>query len=339
MRLKYSKVREYGRHGNFPIFGFVEHDPGFAFDGKPAMGLTLTDHFIYGGLRSIDGLKYFSFIRHFNNQGALGFSAFEADIDECGEYSNFRFKLDSKKAYLGAAQANQKNGVWGVRDLFDGRPRFEVRAWTEGASWYERDLVDLSGEAAGTVSQICNPDFAAPLVYNSRCIRVQGVFLGLNVDGWLQMDNAFLPNGGCWFNSDYHKGIQAASTNFATEYEDGAIDHGTMICGRENYNTFCVESSDRDPIVVIAPDIEIQLDDNEYPIRVSVDAGGGEVWEWRRLPGDNAKIPSSTMEKAPRWIQGRFARRGETRKVVSADGWLECYKHSLDQRCATQADR
>lgn len=331
-RVKYESIRSYGRFGHQPVFGFVEPDPGFAFDGKRVMGLTLTDHFIYGGLRSVDGSKYFSFIRHYSNQGALGFSVFEADCDARGQPSDFRFNPDSTKAYLGAALTNQKDGRWGVKDLFDGKPRFEIRAWPEGASWFERGLVDLTAAAAGTVSQICNPDFEAPMVYNSRCVRASGMFMGYEVEGWLQMDNAFLSDGGCWFNSVYHQGIQAASTNFAVEYDDGAIDHGTMICGKENYNIFCVESSDRDPLIVFDPEIVIELDDNEYPIRVSVDAGGGEAWEWQRLSGGNAKIPSTTVENAPRWIQGHFSRRGETRQVTSADGWLESYKHSLDHR-------
>lgn len=331
-RVENSKVRSHGNFGHQALVGFVEPDPGFAFDGKRAMGLTLTDHFIYGGLRSLDGSKYFSFIRHYNNQGALGFSVFEAAVNDQGQHTDFRFNPNSTKAYLGAALTNQQEGVWGVRDLFAGSPRFEVRAWSSGASWFERDLVDLKAKAAGTISQICNPDFESPLVYNSRCVRAEGVFMDYDVEGWLQMDNAFLPDGSCWFNSVYHQGIQAASTNFVTEYEDGAFDHGTMICGKENYNIFCVESSDGDPVVVFAPEISIELDDNEYPISVIVDAGEGDVWEWKRLLGSGAKIPSTTVENAPRWIQGFFTRRGETRKVRRADGWLESYKHTLENR-------
>ena len=201
-RVKNAKIRPYGHYGHQPVFGFVEPDPGFAYDGKRAMGLTLTDHFIYGGLHSLDGETYYSFIRHYNNQGALGFSVFDADRDDKGHYSDFRFNKDSVKAYLGAALTNQVDGRWGVRDLFEGRPRFEVRAWDGGASWFERGLVDLSADAAGTISQLCNPDFNLPLVYNSRCVKARGTFMGKEVEGWLQMDNAFLPDGGCWFNSE-----------------------------------------------------------------------------------------------------------------------------------------
>ena len=328
-RVKNARTRPHGRFGHQPVYGFVEPDPGMAFDGKRLMNLTLTDHFIYGGLHSVDGERYFSFYRHYNNQGALGFSAFEASLDNKGHYSDFRFNRKSTETYLGAALTNQSDGKWGVRDMFDGSPRFEIRAWADGATWFERDLIDLTAEAVGSLAQICNPDSASPLVYNTRCVRARGTFLGHEVEGWLQMDSAFLPDGSCWFNSDYHNGIQAASTNFVTEYDDGAIDRGILICGQEGFNAFGVESTDRDTIVVFAPDIEVELDDNEYPIRFSVDTGEGEVWDWQRLPGNKAKIPSTTVEKAPRWIQGRFTRRGETRAVNSADGWLESYKHSL----------
>lgn len=332
LRLKNRKVRPYGQHGYHPVFGFVEPDPGFGFDGKLTMGLPLTDHFIYGGLRSIDGAKYFSFFRHYSNQGALGFGAFEATRDENGHDSDFTFVKDAKKAFLGATLTNQReDGVWGTRDIFDGDPRFEVRAWPEGASWFERDLVDLKAEAAGTVSQICIPDAKSPLVYNTRCVKAHGTFMGHEVEGFLQMDGVFLSEGSCWFNSQYYKSIQSAWTDFATEYEDGAIDHGMMICGKDGFNAFCVESTDREPVVVYDPDIEIEFDENEYPISFSVNAGEGEFWDWKRLPGNKAKVPSNGVENAPRWIQGYFTRRGETRAIKSADGWVESYCGRLEQ--------
>ena len=174
------------------------------------------------------------------------------------------------------------------------------------------------------------PDGESALVYNTRRVGARGTFLGHEVEGWLQMDNVFLPDACSWFNSVYYKSIQCAWTDFATEYDDGAIDHGVMILGKEGFNAFCVESSDRDPVVVFSPDIEVELDDNEYPIRFSVDAGNDEVWDWRRLPGNKAKIPPTNIKDAPRWIQGYFTRRGETRSVKSADGWVESYKRCLD---------
>lgn len=329
-RLQHAKIRPHGRHGYQTVFGFVEPDPGFAFDGKRVMGLPLTDHFIYGGLRSLDGKKYFSFYRHYNNQGALGFAVFEADCDTQGNYSDFSFAKQAAGAYSGAALTHQVDGIWGARDISNGDPRFEVRAWPEGASWFERDLVDLKAEAAGTIAQICVPDSESPLVYNTRCVRARGNFLGYEVDGWLQMDNAFLPDACCWFNSIYYKSIQGAWTDFGTEYDDGAIDHGVMICGKEGFNAFMVESTDREPVVVQNPDIEVELDNNEYPLRFSVDAGDGEIWDWQRLQGGNAKIPPTNIKNAPRWIQGYFVRRGETRKVTSADAWVESYKRGVE---------
>lgn len=333
-RIKNPKVRSYGSYGYQAVVGFVEADPGFAFDGKRVMGLPLTDHFIYGGLRSLDLKKYFSFYRHFSNQSAMGFAVFEADCDEQGHHSDFRFVKQATSAYTGAGLANQCDGIWGARDLAAGARRFEVRAWAEGASWFERDLADLTATAAGAITQISVPDGESPLVYNTRCVRAQGRFMGHEVEGWLQMDNVFLPDAGCWFNSVYYKSVQCAWTDFGTEYDDGAIDHGVMICGKEGFNAFSVESSDRDPVVVFNPDIEVEFDDNEYPIRFTVDAGEGEIWEWQRLPGNKARIPPTNIENAPRWIQGYFTRRGETRAVTSADAWVESYKRGLEQLLA-----
>ena len=84
-------------------------------------------------------------------------------------------------------------------------------------------------------------------------------------------------------------------------------------------------------MVVLDPQFEVEFGDNEYPIRFSGDAGNGEVWDWTRPPGNQARIPSTTIENSPRWTQGRFIRRGETRELKSADGWLESFKHRLDE--------
>ena len=331
MRLKDAKVRPYGRHAFQPVFGFVEPHPGLGFDGQRIMGVGANAHFIFGGFRSLDGDKYFSFVRHYNNHGALGFTAFEADTDAQGEDSDFRFDKRSTLGYQGAALADQRDGKWGVRDIFNGAPRFEVRASPSEVRWIERDLVDVTAEALGSVVQICVPDAKWPLVYNTRSVRARGTFLGHEVEGWMQMDCAYLPDGKDWFSAPYITDVQGAWSDFVTEYDDGNFDHGILFCGKERFNAFCVESSDRDPVVVMDPKIEWAFDDSKYPIRFSVDAGDGEVWDWHRLPGNNARIPSTNIEDTPRWMQGRFTRRGESRTVKSADAWLESFERRLKE--------
>ena len=330
-RLRDAGVRPYGHHAYQPVFGFVEPHPGLGFDGQRIMGVTANAHFIFGGLRSLDGEKYFSFVRHYNNHGALGFTAFEADTDAQGEDSDFRFDKRSTQAYQGAALADQRDGIWGVRDIFHGAPRFEVRASPSQVRWIERGLVDVTAEAVGHVVQICVPDAEWPLVYNTRSVRARGTFLGHEVAGWMQTDCAYLPDSKDWFSAPFITGLQGAWSDFVTEYDDGAFDHGVMFCGKERFNAFCVESSDRDPVVVLDPDIEWEFDDDKYPLRFSVDAGDGEVWDWHRLPGNRAKIPSTNIEDTPRWMQGRFSRRGETRTVKSADAWLESFERRLNE--------
>ena len=38
-----------------------------------------------------------------------------------------------------------------------------------------------------------------------------------------------------------------------------------------------------------------------------------------------------TIEDAPRWMQGCFTRRGETRAVKSADSWMESFQRRLNE--------
>ena len=71
---------------------------------------------------------------------------------------------------------------------FDGPARFEVRSTPAGASWFERDLVDITGEPVGCAIQTCVPDADWPLVYNHRALRCRGTFLDREVEGFISMD-------------------------------------------------------------------------------------------------------------------------------------------------------
>ena len=329
--MPHTHVKPYGHHTYRPIFDFVEPHPGLGFDGHRTMGLVASVHWIYGGFRSLDGERYFSFVRHYNNHGALGFTAFEADTYANGEDSDFRFDKRSTKAFIGAALADERDSGWGVRDIFNGPPRFEIRVSPKHAHWFERGLVDIHAEPIGSVIQSCVPDHKWPLVYNHRVVRAQGTFLDREVTGYMQMDYACLPDGKDWYSAPYLTQLQGVWPYFTTEYADGSFDHGMLLCGKEQFNGFCVESSDRAPVVALQPDIEIEFDDNEYPVRISVESGTGEIWDWSRPQGNKARIPSTSIENSPRWTQGRFVRRGETREIKSADAWLESFKHRLDE--------
>ena len=56
-----------------------------------------------------------------------------------------------------------------------------------------------------------------------------------------------------------------------------------------------------------------------------------------RLTGAKAMIPSTNIDDTPRWVQGRFTRRGESRSVASADGWLESFERRLNEMETTES--
>src|SRR5262249_51149485 len=159
----------------------------------------------------------------------------------------------------------------------------------------------------------CVPDAADPLVYTSRCMRGHGTFLGREVEGWWDMDTVHLRDGQDWLVTPYYHDLQGLWVFFTTELDDGTIHHGTMFTGKEGFQGFAVERSDGEPVIAFKPAFDIELDDEEYPVRVAVDAGGGEVWEWKRLPSGSARMPTMNVKGGPRWIQGVVTRQGETR--------------------------
>ena len=49
----------------------------------------------------------------------------------------FRFAKSSVNAFPGAALPDQRGGMRGVRDIFEGAPRFEVRVSATEVRWFE----------------------------------------------------------------------------------------------------------------------------------------------------------------------------------------------------------
>ena len=326
-----AAVRKFGSFGYQPVLGFVEPDPGLGFDGKRILGAALASHWIYGGFRSLDGSKYFTWMKHYTNQGALSCQIYEADVDEFAGDQDLKYRRDSKNMYRGGCYSGERDGKWGSWDCIEGvEPRFQVLADTTSAHWIEHGVADIRGEVVMSTLQLAVADATDPLVYTSRVMRGTGTFLGYEVEGWWDMDTVHLRDGQDWLVTPYYHDLQGLWVFFTTEFEDGTIHRGTMFTGKEGFQGFAVERSDGDPIIAFKPDFEIQLDEEDYPIYAAVTVEDGEVWEWTRLPSGSAKMPTMNVAGGPRWIQGVVRQRGETRTVKSSDAFMETYRDRLD---------
>ncbi len=319
-------VRPFGCFGFNPVIGFVEPDPQLCFGGRRILGTTVASHWMYGGCESLDGGRYFTWMKHYTNQGSLGLQIYEAERG-----GDLRYRKESRGAYLGAASAGPRDGRWGAWDILrEPNPRFSVLATPQEAHWIEGSLVDLQGEVLLNSIQVAVPDADWTFVYTSRCMRARGRILDTDVEGFWYMSTVHLPDGQDLLTTPYFDRLQGAWVIFTTEFVDGTIQHGTMFCGREGFQGLAVERTDGETLIVVKPEFEVELDDEEYPIRVTATVDKYEAWEWTRLPSGGGKMPALHVAGSPRWIEGIVRQKGDTREVKRADAYMETYKDRLE---------
>lgn len=335
-----APVRPFGSYGYQPVIGFVKPDPQLCFGGRRIMGTTLASHWIYGAFRSLDGEKLFTWMKHYTNQGALSLMIYEADVDPLGGDADLRYLKESKGAYRGGCYAGERDGWWGVWDCLDDEtPRFSAFATPTQGHWVEKGLIDVTGDVRLDSVQLAVPDATSPLVYTSRCMWGGGTFLGREVEGFWDMDTVHLADGQDWLITPYYRDLQGAWVFFHTEFEDGTIQIGTMFCGREGFQGFAVQRTDGPNVVAVQPSFEVDLDENEYPIRVTAIVDDDEAWEWTRFPSGSARMPTMNVVGGPRWIQGMVRRRGDDRPVRHAEAFMETYADRLQHLLAPGALR
>jgi hypothetical protein len=291
------------------------------------MGLSVNTHFLYGSMRSDDGKRYYAPIRHFNYGGAISFQLYAGDLGR-----DFEYRRESAKAYRGIIQSGQfQDRRWGGwTALGEPIPRFALLTDESSCYWQEKGLITLEGAVVGYCNQIAFPDGKFPFIYTNRGFKGCGEILGDRVSGYFFQDCMHFGITQDWFNSEYFTRIEGAWVAFVTEFEDGNVHMGNIMWGADNWAVAVIQRTDGDFLVATGIDIDITLDEDGYATYVAFRVTDEEIWEWFGLGDKNARMPLMPLVGSPHWVEGVVMRRGETRRWVHSDAWMETIRSHLN---------
>jgi hypothetical protein len=313
-------VRPYGRYGFQPVAGFVEFEPSTPYTeaGKELIGAPICPHYLYGSVRSEDGKRYHVLIRHFQHDVAVSLLVYSSDVGQDFDRPVF--------GYRGLVANGQREGKWG---FWQDMPQPRSFYLEDGTSchWFEKGVVDLKGKLVGDCWQFAIPDVQSPLVYTNRCFKAEGATVrGDIVSGYFFHDTMHLGVGKGWMTSEYYAGLELGWVVFVTEFEDGNIHKGNFVWGKENWNLAIIDRTDGERMIASNVDVHVESDKDNFAEHALFDLGDGEIWEWHAVPG--ARLPLQQVESftGPYWREGVVLRRGETRKWVHSDAWIETFR-------------
>lgn len=314
------KVRPYGSFGYQPVASFIEIEPSAPYTdlGRTLLGGQICPLYLYGSFRSHDGKRYYCALRGYQHDVAVSLLVWGSDVGKDFE--------PPQSGYKGYVTNGQKDGKWGTwQDTPN--PRTFFLADKKECHWFEKGFIDVKGKSFGNAWQLGIPDKEDPFVYTNRGYKVdEGTVMGDTVSGYFFSDTMHLGLGkGFMTSAIYQKTIEWGWVIFATEFEDGNIHSGNIIWGAENLNCAIIDRSDGDKVIASNIEVEAKFDQNNYCESFAADIGNGEIWEWHGIPG--GRVPLNRMESfsGPFYREGVVSKRGEKRKWVHSEAWIETF--------------
>ena len=215
------------------------------------------------------------------------------DVESCATGSGWRFTADA----------------------LEGAQPFELSIEHGSARWAEGQILDVSGEEVTPGLQWCLvPDAGGEgMRYGSQIFKIEGTFEGIEVDGFLGVDQVHLAPGRQHYVDDPMTASQLSDAwcTWATAYDDGSIECGHVSFGAGGFG-FALRASDRTAHVAERVTGEVVSVSDGCPMQISVDIDG-EAWEF---VADGRGLPIEPVPGPVRQAEGWFRRVGETRRPV-----------------------
>jgi hypothetical protein len=197
----------------------------------------------------------------------------------------------------------------------DGAQPFELSICPDSARWAEGEILDVSGTEVLPGLQWCVvPDTEGDgMRFASRIFLVEGVFEGIEVDGFLGVDEIHLAPGRQHYVDDplTASRLSDAWCTWATAYDDGSIEWGHVSFGTDGFG-FALRASEGVAHVAERVVGEVVSVRDGCPVHITFDIDG-EAWEFEADPRGLALEP---LPGPVRQSEGWFRRVGETRQPV-----------------------
>jgi len=192
-------------------------------------------------------------------------------------------------------------------------------------SWSEGDALQLSGPRAATGVQFFSPMRDEPLLYASQVYWVEGTVLGEKCEGPVFFDHLWFQHGVEWKEYRWYKDIQHSWNVFANKFEDGSVEFGHIVRGRQDWSVGAVVRGD-DPLSMCTEvGGHFALDEEGYVVSAEYDCGPDGVWTFEGAADQQMAGFNKARWGGYRAQGGHTRRKGDDRKVVNGWTWLESF--------------
>ncbi|MEW6472617.1 MAG: hypothetical protein AB1679_10125 [Actinomycetota bacterium] len=190
--------------------------------------------------------------------------------------------------------------------------------------WQEGELCDLSGRALGPGMHLFDADREWPFMYITRAFWTTGTVMGEAVSGIIWCDHGYWRDRGEWKEQPFYTEKQVAWNVFSNQYDDGTHEWGHIVRGTGGLGA-CMVAGDETAVATTGNfESSFVLDDQDYVSSARYRASDQE-WEFTADPAGRMLHFNKARWAGYRAQSGAMRRVGDTRKVVNAFVWLECF--------------
>lgn len=304
------------------VAGIYEPDLSVILPDQPLNGASLQSQYVYGGLTGASGTRYIverKFIGPMSGGNyILGNASGSMELLPESDRS-------AKGELVRDFSPMQRN--WKSKGMLHGSNELpiDLTITDEELSWTEGDALSLAGTRPAVGVQFFAPSRTEPLAYASQAYWVTGTVLGETVEGPLFFDHLYFQHGAEWKEYRWYIDLQISWNVFANKFDDGTVEFGHIVRGRQGWSAGVVVEGDRATAVCTDVGGTFTLDGEDYVTGAAYDLGSDGTWEFF---GDPAQQMGG-FNKA-RWggyrAQGGLTRRqGDDRTLVNGWTWLECF--------------
>jgi len=239
---------QFGSFGNQCFAGGFEPDLSRMHPFDPVMGMPLGIQWLYAFLQDEDGLIYCPERKFISTlTGGLFLMS--------NETGTLNINPISGRGYRGELRrVNDPDHRRWHNPVFHRMPPgtvpeaeqdFILDLRDDRMEYSEGNLIDLAGPSCGLGMQFYNANPECPLFYSSLAYWLEGEALGKKVEGPFFFDHVYWPAGRDWKEYVYYLDKQIGWEVFANKYDDGTIQWGHFVNGKDGFNPGVVVEGDK----------------------------------------------------------------------------------------------
>ncbi|CAA0105935.1 Uncharacterised protein [Mycolicibacterium vanbaalenii] len=302
----------------------ASYEPNLALlmPDQPFCGVALQSQYLYGGLTSESGVTYVlerKFIGPMsggnyvltNRSGTMDLAP-ESGRTAKGELVR-KFEPDKRH--------------WASKGMLHDSAELpiDLTITDDVLTWSEGDALDLSGTRPAYGVQFYAPMRDEPLAYASQPYWVTGTILGEKCEGPLFFDHLYFRHGVEWKEYRWYTDLQVSWNVFANKFEDGSVEWGHIVRGRQDWSVGAVMANDEELAMCTDVRGDFTLDDEGYVAEADYDCGPAGTWTFTGDPTQTLAGFNNARWGGYRAQGGTTRRKGDDRAIVGGWTWLECF--------------